>query len=61
MWDEDGKINRAGPVVMRIGDGTHLKVVDDICDEEDHRCDQSAHHIFLVYLFIALFNLYISE
>jgi hypothetical protein len=43
--NEDGKIDRPCPVVMRVGDRTNIKVVDEIrCQEENRRSKSTDHH-----------------
>jgi hypothetical protein len=61
MGDEDGKIDRTCPVVVRIGDGTHLDVINNIRSEKKDGSDEGTDHALLVPLDVALFNLNVSQ
>lgn len=57
VWDEDTKINGAGPIVVGVRHGSHLDVIDHIGCEKDHGGNQGNDHILFMGLDVALFDL----
>jgi hypothetical protein len=46
--NEDGEVECSRPVVMRVGDRSHVDVVDQVGCEEEHAADQCGDHHFAV-------------